>query len=92
MTMIIWYNYIAIGIYFIVNKLLIIDENARRTMEINIFFTAWLFSYISCYFKRNKKAWKEQLLFAAIIFMILLKYLIEIVSLYILIFSLYLQH
>lgn len=60
--------FIAIGIYFIANRIITVDENIRRVFEINTFFITWLLAYIYAFIRNTKKAWKEQLLFATIIF------------------------
>ena len=33
--------FIAIGAFFIANRVVVVEENLRRTLEINIFFLAW---------------------------------------------------
>ena len=63
--------FIAIGIFFIANRVLTVEENIRRELEINIFFVTWLLAYIHAFIRVTSKAWKEQLLFAAIVFAII---------------------
>ncbi len=63
--------FIAIAIFFIANKVIIVEENERRSVEITIFFIAWLFSYIHAFLRNTSKAWKEQLLLTAVLFFII---------------------
>lgn len=60
---------LALAIYFMANRVISIDEANRRDLEINVFFLAWLFSYIYAFLRNTNKAWKEQLLLTAILFL-----------------------
>ncbi len=62
--------FIAIGAFFIANRVIMVEESARRSLEINIFFLAWALSYIHAFIQNTSKAWKEQLLLAAIVFVL----------------------
>ncbi|QDF28088.1 PepSY-associated TM helix domain-containing protein [Halarcobacter anaerophilus] len=60
--------FIAIGVYFIANRIIPAFEENRQSLEINAFFLAWLFSYIHAFLRDTKKAWIEQLIAATLIF------------------------
>jgi len=60
--------FIAIGVYFIANRFIAPDEILRKEYEINAFFLAWLFSYLHVFFRNTSKAWREQLIFGALLF------------------------
>ncbi|NVJ52838.1 MAG: PepSY domain-containing protein [Campylobacteraceae bacterium] len=60
---------LALTIYFIANRVISFDEVNRKDLEINAFFLAWLFSYIHAFLRDTNKAWKEQLLLTAILFL-----------------------
>jgi len=61
--------FIAIGVYFIVNRFIPAEELLRKEYEINAFFLAWLLSYIHAAFRDTLKAWREQLIFGALLFL-----------------------
>lgn len=63
--------FIAIAVYFIANRLIPMDEVLRKSFEINAFFIAWALAYIYAFIRNSAKAWIEQLVFAAILFMLL---------------------
>jgi len=63
--------FIAIGIYFIANRLISIEETMRSSFEINAFFIAWAASYIHAFIRNTKKAWIEQLTLASLLFLTL---------------------
>lgn len=60
---------LGLAVYFIANRVMSIDEANRRDLEINAFFLAWLFSYIYAFLRDTNKAWKEQLLLTAVLFL-----------------------
>lgn len=55
---------LAIAAYFIVNRLIGIETENRRLIEINTFFIVWLLSYLHALVRETSKAWMEQLWFA----------------------------
>lgn len=62
---------LALAVYFIANRVIPLEEINRREWEINAFFIAWLFSYVYAFLRDTNKAWKEQLLLTAILFLTL---------------------
>jgi len=60
--------FIAIAIFFIANRFIIVDENQRKSVEISIFFITWLLTYIYAFIRNTSKAWKELLLLTSILF------------------------
>lgn len=63
--------FIAIGVYFIANRFIPAEELLRKEYEINAFFLAWLASYLHAFFRDTLKAWREQLIFGALLFLAL---------------------
>lgn len=60
--------FIAIAVYFIINRVIPSDVASRENIEINAFFIAWLISYLHAFIRNTSKAWIEQLRFAAKLF------------------------
>jgi len=61
--------FIAIAAYFIANRFIPAEEMIRKEYEINTFFIVWLLSYLHAFFRDTLKAWREQLLFGAFLFL-----------------------
>lgn len=63
--------FIATGIYFLSNRLIDANEEARSFLEIKSFFIAWGSVYLFAFIRQNTKAWLELSLIASFIFLIL---------------------
>lgn len=63
--------FIAIGVYFIANRLIPAIQENRAALEINVFFTVWLLSYIHSFIRDTKQAWIEQLIVCSFVFLLI---------------------
>lgn len=59
---------LALGIYFWANRLLPEALPNRSVWEIRFFFLAWLLCFLHPLFRSDKRAWIEQLLFTALVY------------------------
>ncbi|KAA0911175.1 PepSY domain-containing protein [Pusillimonas sp. ANT_WB101] len=59
---------LALGIYFWANRLLPEALPNRSLWEIRFFFLAWLLCFLHPLFRSDKRAWIEQLLFTALVY------------------------
>ncbi len=60
--------FIALAGYFIANRLISSNYPNRDELEINVFFTFWLLSFIHAFSFQAVKVWKTQLLVASLLF------------------------
>jgi uncharacterized membrane protein YozB (DUF420 family) len=60
--------FIAIGIFFIANRVIEVNIENRHLLEINTFFIAWLLCYVHSFLRQSKKAWIEQMIITSIIY------------------------
>lgn len=60
--------FIAMGVYFIANRLISVLAENRSSLEIRAFFIAWLLSFIYAFIRNTQKGWYEQLIVAAIVY------------------------
>ena len=63
--------FLAIAIYFLANRFIAVEENARHIWEINAFFIAWLFAFIYAFIRNTKKAWIELSSLVAFLFLLI---------------------
>ncbi|WP_426618383.1 PepSY-associated TM helix domain-containing protein [Pseudomonas rustica] len=59
----------AIAVFFLANRLLPTGLAGRADWEVNAFFIAWGLSVVHALFRPGRKAWVEQLLLGAVLFM-----------------------
>jgi uncharacterized iron-regulated membrane protein len=62
---------VAIGAYFWANRLVPADIPDRNLLEIQVFFYAWLASFIYALLRRHKAAWVEELACAGLLIALL---------------------
>jgi hypothetical protein len=58
----------AVAVFFLANRLLPVNLAGRADWEVNAFFMAWGLSVLHAMLRPGRKAWVEQLVFGAALF------------------------
>jgi len=60
---------LAIGGYFLANRLLPLNLNERAAMEVQVFLWLWFVAVVHGFLRKANLAWREQLIVAAVTYM-----------------------